>query len=590
MAYAQTVFYPFVHDDVVFILHNARINDLGGLGEIFSQKSVAPPDLPIANSYYRPLLEIIYRLEYLVFGPHPFGYHLLNILLHLGNGILVYVLLRRIGLKQGLCPVIAGLFLLHPVQTETVACVAGISNLVFAFFCLWSLLLYTDLRQHESQRRDPDKPGGKVALKNFMLGFFCLLFYVLGLFSKEQAVILPLLVILFELCKLFGQDRASSSRKILVLGYFILTGAYFIWRKIVLGNNALVPLGDCPLELWLRVKAIPATLVTDFKIFLFPADLHYYRSTDVLLPHPVETLVFVLVVLGMVLLLRRYRAPKYGKAFPLALFALGWIFFTRLPTLNILPLIHEYSFIANFEHFLYLPVLGYLLLGGIIFDVAFSARAKRVGVACVAVLMFCYTGLTVMQNTCWSGEIPLFERAARFEPRLGRVRMLLARAYLSAGHYDRAVSEDKIALRIMQGYWRKVRHPGAKSFYQKFMRDLSLDLAHGYEAKGDFRQALSTYAVILQTNTLDSEVYNNMGVVYLRTGELRNAEDHFRQAVRYSNGNAMAKNNLGICLAERGREAEAEKLYREILGVQPDFVPARQNLNVLLLKKSKENP
>ena len=89
------------------------------------------------NTYYRPVLEILYRFEYHFFGPHPFGFHLFNILVHIINGLLLFGLLQKLGLREAVAWVVALLFLIHPVQTEAVSCISGISNLWMALGSYW---------------------------------------------------------------------------------------------------------------------------------------------------------------------------------------------------------------------------------------------------------------------------------------------------------------------------------------------------------------------------------------------------------------------------------------------------------------------
>src|SRR5204862_8173167 len=96
----------------------------------------------VTNPYWRPGLEIFYGIQYHLFGLNPQGYHFTNILLHVINSSLIFYCLKTILRRPGMALTVALLFLLHPVQSEAVACVSGISNLLYGLVCLLSCLFY----------------------------------------------------------------------------------------------------------------------------------------------------------------------------------------------------------------------------------------------------------------------------------------------------------------------------------------------------------------------------------------------------------------------------------------------------------------
>jgi len=147
-----------------------------------------------------------------------------------------------------------------------------------------------------------------------------------------------------------------------VSGHMAILLFYLLFRKIVIGA-AGVDLGSWE-ELKLRVMAIPATLLMYLRLIVAPYDLHYYRSTDILWP----VLKPMLGLSGLVVLtfgvVRNFKAGERN----LFLFGLGWFLITLLPTLNILPLVNEYSLILTSEHFLYLPVIGVVMMAAAGFE------------------------------------------------------------------------------------------------------------------------------------------------------------------------------------------------------------------------------
>ena len=107
-AYANVLFHPFVHDDLVFIANNPRIDKWDDLSGIFLKPSPQAPALPFANFYYRPLLDLLYKIQYRVFSLNPWGYHLFNVLLHIGNSILVYRLIALLSHRKAMAFLVAG--------------------------------------------------------------------------------------------------------------------------------------------------------------------------------------------------------------------------------------------------------------------------------------------------------------------------------------------------------------------------------------------------------------------------------------------------------------------------------------------------
>ena len=508
-AYGQTIAYPFVHDDVVFIQQNPRIAFFDWKN-IFQGTVIPGGPSSVINVYYRPLLELLYRVEYVFFGLDPSGYHFLNILFHIANSFLVYWLVNvLVPGKKGSAFAVAVLFLLHPVQSEAVACISGISNLLFAFLVLASLCFY---------------------LRNSIISHvLSLLAFALALLAKEQAVVLPILIVLLEIIYPPSVTRPISPRGARIGGYFVVLIIYFLVRKIFLPEGAM-PAVAFNYELLLRVLSIPRTVLMYLGTIFFPHDLHYYRSVDILRPNGVSTgllgVVFAVVV-GIIL-----KAPRPHRQ--LLLLGAGWFGITLLPVLNIVPLVNEYSLILTAEHFLYLPLIGVLLfvLGLGDFFLSGMPERRRVFVAkgCVFFLAVIFLAATVRQNTCWAGEIPLFERTVRFEKDFGRAHILLAKAYYKNGEYAKAIETYRRALAIMDGYLAKVGPQPVAAVYLGFIKEIHFDLAHCFEGLGDFQEAVNWYLRALVIDQNDVVVHNNLGIIYLKLGDQEKAAAHFREA------------------------------------------------------------
>ncbi len=599
--YANAIRHPFVHDDIVFIQNNPHLADWHNWPRIFLEKSRwggFTVTQPVINSYYRPFLDLFYKIEYYFFGLQSAYYHLLNILLHIINAILLYVLLNRLLKRPAIAFPVAVMFLIHPIQTEAVSCVAGISNLMFAFFTLSSLLCYVHM--------DSSVPDNKA---NYCLYGGSLIIFLIALLTKEQAVILPFLIVFYEWCWKPGGQTLGRHNFLKIGGFFGILVLYFYFRKLILGSS-IAPLSNDG-ELLLRILQIPHVLLIDWRLLILPYDLHYYRSFDILRPLIKPIIVFILVV---------FQISRWIKSHPVTqqrvlLFAVGWFFITLMPVLNIVPLINEYSLIFTAEHFLYLPMVGFVLLIVLFIDESlrrlsstglFSSKDKVVlsfpgrkdlvldfcnakvskqsfvlGLVLVGTSCLSYGFLSQEQNRYWRGEIPLFERMVKFEKKFGRGYILLARAYYFDGQFDQAIAAYTKGQTIMEGYLNVVQNPQLRNFYLGFLKEIHFDMAHCYEAKGILPEAVNQYEKAIAIDGIDPVLHNNLGTVYLRLNNPGTAQIYFEKAFKLNPTDGQIKNNLAISYAQQGKSKEARKLFEEVLASDPNSAAAQANLRQL---------
>ncbi|MBN1870197.1 MAG: tetratricopeptide repeat protein [Candidatus Omnitrophica bacterium] len=571
LSYANAVFHPFVHDDVVFLEKNPNLANLD-LEEIFSPASDPDNKLSLINKYYRPVLELVNRLLFRIIGINPHGFHFFNILLHILNSFLVYLVIRFVIGLNGLSLAAAILFLLHPVQNEAVACISGISNLVFAFLCLMSFYAYL-ISAHSAE--------GK---KRVFLYGTSLMFFLMALLAKEQAVVLPLLIIVHELCFLSGFFGKAFKKYWLPIGGFLLVLAgYFLLRKMLFGFTLLRP-ADNQGELWMRVLAIPRSLLIYLGLIFFPHDLHYYRSQDILLPFLNPFLVMLLV--ACVILFLIIRTPRPHKTW--MTFGMAWFMISLAPVLNIVPLINEFSKIFTAEHFLYFPLMGMLffVMGAGIYWLGQKAKISYpVGFLAFGAICAIFIGMNMKQNAYWRGEIPLFERTLQFQKDFGRVRFLLAKAYEKEGRHEEAVLEDRKALAIMKGYEQKVQKEEVKEFYRGFIKGIHYHLGYCLDILGKNGEALAEFKKALELEADNGVVHYSIGLSYLKVGDIQNAISYFEKSLELNKGDLMVMNSLAVCYQEIGRYDQAEPLLRTIAEKDSGSVSARRNLEDFLKKR-----
>ncbi|MBI4309047.1 MAG: tetratricopeptide repeat protein [Candidatus Omnitrophica bacterium] len=513
LVFANTLSHPFVHDDIVLIVQNPHIGRWDHWLDVFWGPST-PQAVAGINAYYRPFLEIVYRFEYALFGLHPWGWHLFNVLVHAVNAALIYRLLMVLGFTFSLAWAVAVLFIVHPVQTEAVACVAGVSNLLMAFWVLSALIFYLKGR--------------------WSLSLGC---FGLGLLTKEQSLMVVPLVVLVDW-------HRGQKRPVFWASFAAMAFSFLVFRQAVTGAHVLTDILASPGELKLRVLAIAQTLFTYIRVVLFPYDLHYYRSTDIL---SASLWWWPALIAAAFLIARAEKAVRFGAL---------WFILALLPVLNIVPLINEYSLILTAEHFLYLPMVGIVVIGVMYGQKLFKKQAKWALVLVVAV----WGMVAIGQNTFWRSETALFERAMAFEPNFARGHLLLAKAYYFDKRYEAANTHFDQAYTIMKGYAAKTManinstdcrgnrckaaNTTAQRFYLGFMKGILFDWAHSLEGLGRFHEAKDKYQHAIAIDPRDPVLWNNLGVLEVKMGDMAQAKSNFEKALEISPDFVPAKDNL----------------------------------------------
>ncbi len=442
--YSNTLGVPFVFDDVDNIQHNHRLHitslDLQSLREaaisFLPRRAVA--NVSFALNYYFGRLDVA-------------GYHLVNIAIHLVNGILVYLLALRL-LKQArgltnqtgrplddraaaLASLAAALvFTAHPLQTQAVTYIVQRMTSLAAMFYLLSLLLYVQGRLAASPRR------------RWVLWGLGLVSWLLGLGTKENTATLPVAVLLVEW--FFFQDLSFAwLRKSLW---------YLIPLVVVLAVLAVAFLGHKPLDKILagyerrdftpteRVLTQFRVVILYFSLVLYPhpgrLNLIHHIPTSHSLLDPWTTLACLLLILAFVavaiFLARRRRVVS---------FCLLWV---------VLHLAIESSIIGLemvFEHRMYLPMFGVSIIVGLVLGRLFSrSRARALCLTCLLVLPL--GAGTYLRNRIWQDREGLWTDVIAKNPWEHRAFYNRAGAYADQGRYGAARRDYAHAIELKSDY------------------------------------------------------------------------------------------------------------------------------------------
>jgi protein O-mannosyl-transferase len=438
LAYANTIPGKFVFDDTVIVQGNPSIQGLGAgnLREIFGGhywRSVESQ-----GGLYRPIVILTYALNYALGGEDPAGYHLVNILLHAANAVLVWLLLQELFARPVLSLAAGVFFALHPIRTEAVASVVGRAEILSAFFILSAWILYA--RAHKSDR------WAGFALSAALFG--------LALLTKESAFSFPALLILTDLFTESGAFRRRFAPAALLRRYapFVVAGVLVLaLRYAVLGG--LTPLYINPASnpaasaagwprfltatyvfaryLWLLL--VPVNLSADYSFNEIPV-VYSILSWRGALP------VLVLAAIGVGTVIA-YRVR------PFLFFSCMIFFVSFFLTSNWVRPIGT----IMAERLMYFPALGFnCFLAWLVAEGLERAQWRRAAAASAALLALGYGVRTAARNLDWRDHYALFGSAARTSPGSSLVQANYAAVLLREKNDPRGAAEHaRAAARIM---------------------------------------------------------------------------------------------------------------------------------------------
>jgi tetratricopeptide (TPR) repeat protein len=561
LAYANSFAGRFVMDDEPSITNNATLRRVQGWSEVF-----APPMNSTVGG--RPVTNLTLAINYAVDGVNPRGYHLVNLLIHIGAALCLFGILGRTLLLSRwpdvwraaalpLAATVCLLWALHPLQTESVTYVVQRVESLVGFFYL--LTLYAGIRAMEN--------GSRV-----WTAIACVACW-LGMGSKEVMVSAPLFVLFYDRTLVAGTFREAFVRR-----RFLYAGLFSSWFLLagllsVYGEHSGSTGFEAGVEPWHYLLTQCRAIVMYLRLTFWPDPLvfDYWRAV-VRGVSAVWPQMILLVVLAMGTAWLCWKRSWVGLA--------GlWFFAILAPSSSFVPVATQ----TMAEHRMYLPlaavvvlvvVTGYRWFGSKSWWL-FAMIAVTLGVA------------THVRNRVYHSEIALWQDTVEKVPNNARALTNLGNALTETGRAEEALPLFARAMEILKGR-------DADLFNNRGVA--LLKLGRVAEAEADFREALrldpkhvkalnslgyslltrgqvdEAEAVISQVTAIDAmeiNAINNLGFVALKRGQDEKARGQFEKALGIMPDNAMALTNLGNIELRRGALAEAMAYYRRAVGGNP---------------------
>ena len=496
----------FVWDDTQYILENPQVS--GGLTLANLRWALTS----FAAGNWHPLTWISHLLDVELFGLEPWGPHLVNVLLHLGNTFLLFFLFLRLTGRAGRSFVVAALFAVHPLHVESVAWIAERKDLLSTLFGLLATLAYC---------RYVHRPGVRRYLGVGLL-------FAAGLAAKQMLVTLPCLLLLLDFWPL-GRIGIRSWRRPVLEKLPLLVLATFFSGVAIRAQASAGAISSYPLAARLANALVSYCRYIQKTI----APIHL----SVFYPHPQQavnlglTLGAVLVLAGVTLLALRNRRHRPWLA-------VGWFWFlgTLVPVIGLVQVGEQ----AMADRYSYVPIVGLFVLAvwGVL-DLAGNRESLKPRLASVAAAVLAAMAVTsLVQVGHWRNEVTLFSHAVQVEPADWTAHFQLGLQAQQVGRDAEAIEHYQQAIRVRSGF-----------------SEALCNLGMIYARQGRPTLAVPLYRAAIQANPDSMEAYNNLGGTLVELGQYQEAESCLRQALRLKPDAAEPRRNLDrLLLWEQQRE------------------------------------
>jgi tetratricopeptide (TPR) repeat protein len=555
-------------DDEDYVTDNPQV--LNGL----SFKGVIWAFTTMHSSNWHPLTWLSHMLDAELYGLNPRGHHFTNLLFHLANALLLFLVFKRMTGMVWRSGFVALLFALHPLHVESVAWVAERKDVLSTFF--WMLTMGAYLYYIH-----------QVSLRRYLLVF---LSCALGLLSKPMLVTLPFVLLLLDYWPL-GRFQMASSRDIRISHIKTWSNSAngmpvllrLVWEKVPL---FVLVIASCLLTVIAQQKggAVTSLEALSLEVRMANALISYISYIGKMIwpsllaiqyPYPERVLLWQITGAGLFLMgvsalvIREFRRRPY--------LVVGWLWYlgTLVPVIGLVQVGSQ----AMADRYTYIPLIGlFVMMVWGIPEYLAGWRYRRVVLPASATLvMVLLMILTRIQLQYWNDSLSLYKHSLDVTANnyLGHIGYGIALS--KQGKEDEAIAHFNKALKI------KIR-PGQ---LHPLFTDIHYNLGNALVRQGKYDEAIDHFAKVLMVKPDFAKAYNSWGVALSRQGKYQEAIEHYKDALKIKKDYAEAHNNMGVALFRLGEIQEAMTHYKNALRIMHSYADAHYNIGNLLAFQGK---
>ena len=532
----------FLWDDDAYIINNELLTAPHGWQRIWFSL-----DSP---SQYFPLTYSTFRIEHTLWGLNTTGYHWVNLLLHVGNALLVWAVLARLGVPGSWLA--AAIFALHPVQVESVAWITERKNVLMGFFFLLTLLAWIAFVNERTRRQ---------------WIFYCLalIFYMLALSAKATACTLPAALFLI----LWLQKKPITMRRVIQVVPFVVLGigmglVAVWWERYHQGTNRAV---------FTFLSPVDRILVASRAVWFYLSKIFWPSNLTFIYPRwnisPADLLDYIpllacIAACVAIYFLRRYvgRSVEVATAFFVA---------TLSPVLGFIMLFtFRYTFAA--DHYQYLACIGPIALAsaGIVTLSDRFTHYRAVIVSAALLVVAGFGTLTWRQAATYSDIETLWRTTLARNPECWMAHTNIGIVFLQQGKIDDAIAHYRLALQMQADSW-----------------DAEYNLGTALVAKGQVDEAILHCERAVGMRPTDPDAQVSLGDALLRKGRIDDAIDHYQKAMMARADHFLARYGLCQALLEKGELDSAIQVCRSALVLWPLDADCHTALAIALEEKGE---
>ncbi len=613
--YLRTIWFDFVLiDDDSYVTDNPFIaNGLSLASTVWAWTSVH-------SSNWHPLTWMSHAADISMFGMNAGGHHAVNVILHSLNGVLLFVLLRRLTGAVWKSALVAAIFVAHPAHVESVAWVSERKDVLSTAFWLGSTLLYAAYVHGKGRT---NMLWGSVAL------------FALGLASKPMLVTMPFTLLLLDIWPLRRLESVNFSSVLPLvkekLPYFVLSVISIVLTIVAQGSSGAIQsmerfaIGD-------RIANALVAYVEYIGMFFVPVNLAAW--------YPFEPGVPIWAAAGALLVLIAISAASLWQIRERGFLFAGWFWFvgTLVPVIGIVQVGRQ----SMADRYTYVPYIG-LSIAVVWLAAELIERVKldrRVAGAAAGIIVIAMTAAAYVQTGYWKDSETLFTRtlavternyfiehnycyylqqrerlsealnyctaAIGHDPNLAEAYNTLGSIYLKQQKFDDARENFRRAIELRPGYSQAaanaalaaagsgdfdaalaVIESGSANDRDGFFtgpRSFEIYSKTGSEAmrQKQYSAAISLFTKALAAQPRSPEIERNLALAQHLSGNSAEAIRILETAIKAGSSTPEMHNSLGLIYGETGRPQEAAQQFQRALQLNPNFEPARNNLRIAL--------